>query len=126
MKKAILILLLTSISAFSQNKTTLNALIELKTNSLENFIKSYDFDRYLYDDNINHINEVYNLKIEILNLESQKRLLGIKKGSNDYKLIQQINKSKLESLNIDKAKELEDLRVKNIKHELDLYELRNK
>lgn len=124
MKKIILILVLfISVSSFGQSKSTLANLIDLKKSSLENFISSYNNDSHIYDDNLKHLNEIYVKKVEISKLETQKKLIGIKKSSTDYKIITEIGKNSLEKIKIDLDKEIEILRVKNIESDLEMYNL---
>lgn len=92
---------------------------------LDNEIASYDQSQHIADDNLAHVQAISLMKQKIADAESEKELIGLDKNSIEGKAILQKKSEEYQKIEIEKNKALDDIRVKNIDFELELYDFRN-
>lgn len=111
--------------ALDNERKSLDLVITSKKSALDATIAGYKQEENSLNDNLSFVKAISMQKQDIANLEQQKSLVGIAKGSLDYKNIIAKTASDIEKIKNEESTAIENISKKNIQFELDLYDFRN-
>lgn len=106
-------------------KKAMDLVISTKKNTLDFTIANYKQEQNASEDNLAFARTVSLQKQEIANLEQQKNLKGLTKGSLDYRKVVADNSNEIKKIKAEETKAIEDIEKKSVAFELELYDFRN-
>lgn len=106
-------------------KKSFDLLINSKKTTLDFIISSYKQEEHLDDENLNHVKSISLQKQEIAKLEMQKNLVGVQKGSLDYKNIVQKSSEDIQKIKKEESDALDKIEVDKAKFAIELYDYKN-
>lgn len=126
MKNAITILVLFfTVYSFSQTKKEIQSELDLKTAQLELFQADWNNDNHIYDDNLVHLNQLTEKKLDILKLQTKFKLIGLKKNTNTYSNILATQDVQVVKIKNDAEQERKRLEQAQKDIQMKLYEINN-
>lgn len=107
-------------------KKTIELTLNAKKTEIDSLVSGYSYEENLAEDNIKFVENIAARKYAISQLELQKNLIGVKKNSDDYKLIVQKSEEDQKKIISEKENAVKKIRSDNAKFELELYDYNQK
>ncbi len=107
-------------------KKTIELTINSKKAELDVLMSSYKQEEHLMEENINFVQDISARKTAIAELERQKNLIGVKKGSLDAQLINQKSAEDFKKIEAEKNTAISKIKSDNAKFELEMYDANQK